>query len=1121
MKILTPDKWHSFIDPRTNRFDGLKFEKLVNCLLNRKFSGTWIPTSRSWDNAHDFECIYTEGKRWAECKMYKRHLSTHQIAKTLVLAINFDVDSILIFSYSPLVPNAIIQLGSFAGRLGKKVIVYDDEKLERLIFECLEREQLAIFFPDIDYDVLPPWLPSEALLSLKTFFCKDVTVSYCQIRDIDNLNGPGIVSVARKSLNTYELILESNSSEEEEVRLDFSRYFDKGGNFKHETGAVNLPKLLSVSGCVSADDTMRKLGRMVKLSLLPHEIASVRLYISPQLPQLNILPAIDVRIKNECFAFEAYRFQVEEISTPAFIGAKLLQKQEKLAADADGRGQVQLHVVSGKSGVGKTRFIMELMKKLAARNFDVYIISGENFKEEKNLCDFIPELLTQLYKLPNLEYLATMQNEKISFTNIEQPEQFDGLNILKSCINDKKIPATCTLQDVVHVMKSVFLRTKSVLFVDDVQFFSEDILAFLWKLAELQGTPGRNLICYVFNTELLPLHSKHFMMYERLKKSTLSKHTEIDVFDEDSVRLFIDSTFDMDGLGKFSDYLPDIYERITTRIHHRPYFLMQFIRLAMNMQAISLVADKYLVRNIPSLDRLLTEISEREQDILRMRYNGLQNTEQVVICMLNALGSLDRLAFVSNGIISEKDVASLTKEEFIKDEDGRLIFFHSIMEKYFLDNPDIFSSATSEICIAKITGNPRLEQQYPMAIYFLTRNPKYLERAILQISSFNLLTTRNKCYASSILSGICQGNTNPRKYLPHIMKIVNFYSYNNKKLFLNTLETIWELVSEYNADNDMAGALIEIIREIGSYHTVFGNFDRSRMLLKEGLARLATLKIDEQLRCELESRLVNRIAVSYKQEHYLREAYVETCRGLGLAKKAGSVTMQCLSKIDSGYIYLGMADKNSQVVNDWSVMTTIYRSHAADIWQKDPDTALACMHVSCLLKGVEGNYGECLLMNRDLLAKAIEQGSGYYELQARRASIFFCFKAGNFGTLQEGIRELLALADRYRLYKYNIFCYHMSALIYETKHELTLAREQYELLSKELTAHPRRYNCLSLEMYLAFQDMLRFLQEHDFAPMMNLNLQNRLSELYARKEYGYPELENCQFRTGNMYCNIP
>lgn len=1120
MKILTPDKWQSFVLP-TNKFNGLEFEKLVGVLLNRRFGGTWKQTAQSWDDAHDYECAFTEGKRWAECKMHKANLSTSHIAKTLVLAINFDVDFILIFSYSRLVKNAVIQLGIFAGRLNKKVVVYDDEKFERLILESLTREQFTYFFPDVAFEEPPSFSGSATILSLKTFFCKDVTVSYSQLGEVDNLNSPEIVNVARKSLNSYELILESNSSNEENIQLDFSQYFDERGNFKHETGVVNLPKLLSTSDYSPMDGNMPEMENVMNLHLLPHEIVSVRLYVCPQLPRLNVLPAIGVKVRKEYFAFDPYRFQVAEITTPAFIGTKLLEKQDELAADADILGRVQLDVVSGKSGVGKTRFIMELIKKLATRNFDIYILSGENFKETKSLYDFIPELLSQLYKLPNLEYLATNQDEKISFVKNNRSDLFDGLNILKSCINDKKIPEKSTLQDVVRMVKRIFLRTKSALFIDDVQFFNEDILAFLRELSDLQGTPGRNLICYVFNTELLSLHSKHFMLYEQLRKRKFSRHTEINVFDKESVRLFIDSIFDMKDPNKFSEYMPDIYERITTHILHRPYFLMQFIMLAMDMNIISFNAGKYFIRNVSGLNKLLTDISEREQDILKMRYNGLKHTEQIVICLLNTFGSMNRLVFVSNGIIKDEDVVNLIKGEFIKDEDGQLIFYHSIMEKYFLDNPEIFSSTISKACIAQTTKNEWLEKEYPMAVYFLTRDSKFLEHAIIQLSSFNLLTDRNKCYASAILSGIYQRKTNPQKYLNHILKVVDFYSCNNKKLCLNTLETIWRLVRGYNIGNDTARAWIEIIWGIGSYHTVFGDFDRSRAILKEGLERLKTLKIDKLLRWELESRLVNRISVSYKQERRLQEAYIETCKCSELAEKAGSIIMRCFAKIDLGYIYLGMENKKDLVHSAWSEMTEIYRCHTAYIWQQDPDAALACLLVSGLLKGIEKKYNECLSLNRELLTRAIEYGSGYYELQARRALIFFKFKARDIDLLQEEIRELLALAERYHLYKYNVFGYHMSALIYEMEHELSHARKQYELLSIELGAHPERYSYLLIEVYLAFQDMLRFIREYNFAPTMNFDLQNRLSELYSRKKNDYPDLENCQFRTGNMYCNIP
>ena len=193
MDILTENLWEKFIDQRTQKFDGTKFEQLIGIILKRGFKGKWTQTKASWDDAHDF-CeirLWDNHKRWAECKMYHSSLGTHVFAKTLVLAVNKDIDIIYIFSYSPLVKNAFVHLGDFAQKSGKKIQVFDDVKLEMLILKLLSFNELKKTFPKLSEYQIRLIKPIDIYSS----FYKDTTTSLSQFSEIDNFENLSLIHI--------------------------------------------------------------------------------------------------------------------------------------------------------------------------------------------------------------------------------------------------------------------------------------------------------------------------------------------------------------------------------------------------------------------------------------------------------------------------------------------------------------------------------------------------------------------------------------------------------------------------------------------------------------------------------------------------------------------------------------------------------------------------------------------------------------------------------------------------------------------------------------------------------------------------------------------------------------
>jgi hypothetical protein len=120
---------------------------------NDIFEGTWEATSISWDGGKDFVDRLIFGQQtWAECKMYEKNLSIKAISNTLVMAINEEnVRDIIIFSYSPLNPNAVYHLSSFSFSTKINIQVFDDFKLEELIINS--KKTLVKYFGKREFNV--------------------------------------------------------------------------------------------------------------------------------------------------------------------------------------------------------------------------------------------------------------------------------------------------------------------------------------------------------------------------------------------------------------------------------------------------------------------------------------------------------------------------------------------------------------------------------------------------------------------------------------------------------------------------------------------------------------------------------------------------------------------------------------------------------------------------------------------------------------------------------------------------------------------------------------------------------------------------------------------------------
>ena len=160
----------------TNKTDrminkGILFEDLIEKLLVAMFPNeTWRRTIESHDGKRDFVYPKEESfpdQKWAECKNYSNNLSLNIIAPTLIMGAIENIESIFIFSYSPLNDNAIEGILNYSKTSKIKVELFDGNVLESLICKFHNINGIADFFPNTDFEKAYSVLKNKKLRIIK------------------------------------------------------------------------------------------------------------------------------------------------------------------------------------------------------------------------------------------------------------------------------------------------------------------------------------------------------------------------------------------------------------------------------------------------------------------------------------------------------------------------------------------------------------------------------------------------------------------------------------------------------------------------------------------------------------------------------------------------------------------------------------------------------------------------------------------------------------------------------------------------------------------------------------------------------------------------------------------
>ncbi len=469
-QYLTKEWWDEFsktiIDSKSGEpkkiRDGEKFEKLIELLLKEMYKSkniVWEPTPTTHDGSKDFRAYDSNGKLlpiWAECKNHSKKIELKSISPTIVMAEINDISEILFFSYSPINKNTKEKLTLYANKSNKKIMFFDDVNLEKLIFtysNVVFKEFFKKFkFPPKKYfDVQPDIFlkygkginpTADNNFQAKRLYIKLNDIIYVGIGIINNLSDEGL-----------------------HISIDFAELND-----------INYIEYLD-SDIKRSDSTTIKIEDMIE----PGRACFYPLFFKIVIYKKKLLfPQIKVQYQssyiNEQKIIDVPEVWCSKLYVTSLMGSQYRKFVEEFEKEHLGLFHFELCVIEGKSGVGKTRMLYELITVLLKNHYQILNFSGIN--GDISSIQVIREIIYSLYNL----------SEDLIIESLKEPHHYkatygdDTLQILQ-ILQGLTINTDLSFleKNKVFVFEKI-LNTRVGILIDNIQYFDNILINFIKDL---------------------------------------------------------------------------------------------------------------------------------------------------------------------------------------------------------------------------------------------------------------------------------------------------------------------------------------------------------------------------------------------------------------------------------------------------------------------------------------------------------------------------------------------------------------------------------------------------------------------------------------------------------------
>ena len=685
MDFLTKEYWKNF------KKDGKLFESLSKTLIEYEYGvSDFVIVGGPGDEGSDItkkvellDGVQTE--IWAQCKYHSNSLSFNDISFTLLMAYIKNTNQILVFSYSKVTNDFIKHLDEYRIKTGKSVILYSDKDLEKLIFKHknkLEEEHTEYFseFPAYSQDTKPVFTYNYQL------YVNSINIT--ESNPIINLNSlcELVITVTNKTCTSKHVNVEM-------VRSRVSNNFLLLN--ENEKKSVLIPAFDSYTFKFYV-----KLKKVIKKTSLPS------FYLKCESEQIKL----NSKIKLSC----------RWLADTLLIGDNYYKAVKKI-----NRGISSPHfflsVVSGKSGVGKSRIIKEASTKGVVCNNKIINIDSE--KKSFSCKMFMEIICSQITQLPffneNVDFLSDRQDDTISFAS--------------RILYKHNIDYNCEWEKCSDFLITALQEDKYVLLLDNLQHFDKISLQIVERTINyLSRTDTTTSVILGVNTDYIYKNSYFDEMFFRLKctaanNSEIYSLIELSGFEAEDAELYIRECLSYRPEEQSFSIIQydETIKKIVSHCDKNPFYLQQYL-LYLEQEGIIKFSDQTLYyfydleRFLDSFQKIPLKIEAlielREQLLIENLNCELSVKYNDLICLLNVVKSLPKDLYYE--IVNDKKLLTILFDlGFISVSNNNITFTHSFFSLYYKGKYDV-DSITIDLLSRLVCSIEKLNYQSLFALPF-------------------------------------------------------------------------------------------------------------------------------------------------------------------------------------------------------------------------------------------------------------------------------------------------------------------------------------------------------------------------------------------------------------------
>lgn len=707
MRKLNDSYWDKFTYTDRNGKvirDGIKFENLIEKLLEIEYGYKWKRTGKSHDNNRDFHLTTANYKRWAECKNYKDSIALETIAPTLVMAQIFDVNKIIFFSYSEINQSAKKKIYSFAEKAEKEIEIFAGNTLDELILKNIS------YLPD-------KYKPLENQIN---HFQNPSEIEY----DFRFIQTPTIGAVDEDKLalaiDKVHKIFYNKAFE-----IDFICINNSLSN--GYTLDITIDDLIGTDNdyFTLIDMSSNDINDLHYLGPVPAASGIVlRFFFKSNIfcPEL-ILPVLHVVTKKNGMEVRAFSSPLQKVHNE-WIGKTILvdekyrtiiRKTESVLLNNDVISCLALY---GVSGTGKTRLLQESLEILLKNKYRIISFIGS---EKDSAFSVLKEIVYFLYEVPRDEILTEMQNDSTLTEAISENQAAHQAYQLV-----KKMRKAFTEQNIIDFIDNFFdiifeklSSGKIALVIDNVQYFGKPLSYFIKKYlmySKNQICKNTSAVFLSFNMDYITEDSKELLEFvQELEPDFYHfKSCEITGFEtENNGILFL-----RELLQVHDENIDNELMLILQKTSLKPYYIYQGIYYLFGEGAVQYTGtQKGYIISMDIFHETIKKMPSNINNIIKVRWESFLDKKkgysENIELIISAIYLFRELSFRLIDLLdlSRTLLDILYEKKFLaKNDEENYCFDHDILENFFssyyteLEKP-VFKQIQKNRVISKLKDN--------------------------------------------------------------------------------------------------------------------------------------------------------------------------------------------------------------------------------------------------------------------------------------------------------------------------------------------------------------------------------------------------------------------------------